>query len=127
MKVTRDVIIDLWPVYESGEASADTRAMVEEFLKDDPEFARLIREERTQTMLNPVAVALPPDHEKTTLAKTKMLLSYRNYCLVLSLVFTFAASFLRLYRAVALTAAVLALLGWLGLWINERRLRVKGF
>lgn len=126
MKVTRDVVIDLWPVYESGEASADTRAMVEEFLKEDPEFARLIREERTQTMLNPVAVALPPDHEKTTLTKTKMLLSYRTDCLIFSLVCMSAASMLRLYRGVVLTAAVLAWLGWFGLWINERRLRVKG-
>jgi hypothetical protein len=39
MKVTRDVISDLWPVYESGEASAETKALVEEFLAGDPAFA----------------------------------------------------------------------------------------
>ena len=44
MKITRDVITDLLPVYLSGEASADTKALVELFLKDDPEFAKLIEE-----------------------------------------------------------------------------------
>jgi len=44
MKVTRDVITDLWAVYESGEASADTRALVEEFLREDPEHARKLRQ-----------------------------------------------------------------------------------
>ena len=40
MKITRDVVSDLWPLYSSGEASADTRVLVDEFLRDDPEFAR---------------------------------------------------------------------------------------
>ena len=35
MKITRSVIVDLWAVYVSGEASADTRALVEEFLRGD--------------------------------------------------------------------------------------------
>lgn len=126
MKVTRDVIIDVWPVYESGEASADTRALVEEFLKDDPEFARLIREERMETMLKPEALALPPDHERATLTKAKTLLSYRTYCLLLSLTLMSAATMLRQFRAIALTAAALALLCSVGLWIGERRSRVKG-
>jgi hypothetical protein len=43
MKVTRDVVSDLWPVYEAGEASADTRALVEAFLAGDPAFAEALR------------------------------------------------------------------------------------
>lgn len=43
MNVTWNVINDLWPVYESGEASDDTRAIVEAFLAADPEFARRLR------------------------------------------------------------------------------------
>lgn len=39
MRITRDVISDLWPIYGSGEASADTRTLVEEFLRTDPDFA----------------------------------------------------------------------------------------
>lgn len=39
MNVTREVIIDLLPVYFSGEASSDTRALVEDFFRSDPQFA----------------------------------------------------------------------------------------
>ena len=41
MKITRDVIYDLLPGYFAGEVSADTRALVDEFLATDPEFARM--------------------------------------------------------------------------------------
>jgi anti-sigma factor RsiW len=43
MTVTRDVILDLWPMYEAGELSADGRTLVEQFLGDDPEFAAILR------------------------------------------------------------------------------------
>ena len=44
MHVTRDVVSDLWPLYASGEASADTRALVDAFLAGDPAFAQSLRE-----------------------------------------------------------------------------------
>ena len=43
LNVTRDVVADLWPVYEAGEATADTRALVDEFLANDPSFAQTLR------------------------------------------------------------------------------------
>jgi anti-sigma factor RsiW len=39
MQVTRDVILDLLPIYCADEATRDTRALVEEFLKQDPSLA----------------------------------------------------------------------------------------
>ncbi len=41
MKVTREVIYDLLPGYFANEASADTRALVEEYFQTDPDFARM--------------------------------------------------------------------------------------
>lgn len=41
MTVTRDVIYDLLPTYFSGDASADTRRLVEEFLATDPELKKM--------------------------------------------------------------------------------------
>ena len=41
MKITRDVIYDLLPGYFAEEVSADTRALIDEFLATDPEFARM--------------------------------------------------------------------------------------
>jgi anti-sigma factor RsiW len=43
MKVTRDVIYDLLPGYFSGEISPDTRALVDEFLRQDPEFSKMMK------------------------------------------------------------------------------------
>jgi hypothetical protein len=43
VKITRDVVSDLWPVYEAGEASSDTRTLVDEFLAQDPSFAATLR------------------------------------------------------------------------------------
>ena len=41
MEVTRDIVIDLMPLYQSGEASPDTRAAIEEFLRRDPSLAKI--------------------------------------------------------------------------------------
>lgn len=47
MKVTRDVIYDLLPAYFSGDISPDTKALVDEFLEQDPEFRRMMERFRT--------------------------------------------------------------------------------
>ena len=44
MEVTRDVILDLLPLYLANEASADTRALVKEYLEHDPDLAQLARQ-----------------------------------------------------------------------------------
>lgn len=70
MKPTRDVVVDLWPLYASGEASPDTRALVEAFIAEDSEFGdRLRREEGAG--LAPPSLALPRDHERTTLLRVQ--------------------------------------------------------
>jgi hypothetical protein len=68
MKITRPVIVDLWAVYVSGEASAETRALVEEFLRGDPELAQQLGRE---PVLPAVAAPLSPDHQARALASTK--------------------------------------------------------
>jgi hypothetical protein len=44
MAVSRDVILDLLPLYFSDEASTDSRALVQEHLEKDPELARLAQQ-----------------------------------------------------------------------------------
>jgi hypothetical protein len=68
MKIARPVIVDLWPVYVSGEASVETRALVEEFLQGDPELAQQLRRE---PVLAADAAPLSPDHEVRALALTR--------------------------------------------------------
>ncbi len=41
MNVTRNVVYDLLPSYFAGDASADTRLLVDEYFARDPEFGRM--------------------------------------------------------------------------------------
>ncbi len=85
--VTRDVIADLWPLYVSGEASPDTRTLIESFQREDPEFARILGESAT-AIPRSEAPSLPPDHELRTLARVKRKLAGPIWLLQLALVFT---------------------------------------
>jgi hypothetical protein len=88
MNVTRDVINDLWPVYAAGEASADTRALIEEFLDRDPEFAQLVRGAADKALLEHDVPKLPLDHEAQALRKTKRLLQGWDWTLFLAMLFS---------------------------------------
>jgi len=77
MNVTQNVIHDLLPVYLAGEASADTVALVEEFLRLDPDLTRTLEALRVSTPLEP-PLALRPTQEKETLNMTKKLLWWRG-------------------------------------------------
>jgi hypothetical protein len=44
MNVTRNVILDLLPLYYSDEASPDTRNLIDEHLAGDPDLARVAAE-----------------------------------------------------------------------------------
>ena len=77
MKVTQNVIHDLLPGYLAGEASAETVALVEEFLRLDPDLARTVKALRANP-LPELPVALRPTQEKETLNMTKQLLWWRG-------------------------------------------------
>jgi len=70
MNITRDVVLDLLPVYLAGEASADTRALVEEYLTRDPDLARRVRQPSTKGLGSAPATTLPLDLELRTLKRT---------------------------------------------------------
>jgi hypothetical protein len=88
MKITRDVITDLWPAYAAKEASADTRALVEEYLAGDPDLARDLRED---SPLDTTVPSLPPEHAAASLRRTRDLIHGRGWLRglrLMALVFT---------------------------------------
>ena len=98
MNVTKDVIIDLLPAYLSGEASADTRALIEEMAAGEPSVARLLeaarRDEREPALRQPIA--LPADVERESVSRTRSVLRWRGVLLALAITCTlmpFAMSF----------------------------------
>lgn len=133
MNVTREVVKDLLTVYLSGDASADTRALVEEWLRTDPELARLAREAGTLALPE----AAPPSLEKRALEATRRLLRWRMvllgtaiYVTTLPLTVTFDSSG---YRGLLIDGwperfVILGIASalWFAFWKFSRRLRVAG-
>jgi hypothetical protein len=78
MNVTRDVIIDLWPLYESGEASDATRRLVEAYLRQDEDLARLMRDSPDRAVATDLPPAPRPESELATLRRTKRLVWVRD-------------------------------------------------
>jgi hypothetical protein len=89
MTITRDVITDLLPVYESGEASRDTRVLVEEFLQRDAEFARLVKAGQAISAGPPT---LPSNSsssvEYAAVLRTRRALRRKSWTLALAVFFT---------------------------------------
>ncbi len=79
MQVTREVVKDLLPVYLAGEASSDTRRLVEDFLAREPE----LRAEFESPALPGVSPAGAV--EMAALARTRSLLGRKAWMLGLGL------------------------------------------
>jgi len=140
MKVTREVVLDLLPLYLSGEASDDSRALVVEYLAQDPELAQRLRSESSE-MFNPaVAPPLPPDLEVRSLRRARTLINLQKWlfgpsiaasALALALVIKFdhgrivAIHFLIIDYPLQIGAvALLAIAGWSAYFWVKRRLRL---
>ena len=142
MKITQNVVMDLLPVYLSGEASPDSKDLIEEFLRQDPEFASLVEKQkrefgRQQELLQPAGVP-STDHELRTLAQTRSLMERQKWSMAVALMLTtFPFSFVfsgghvtfmivrdqpLLAAASGLGAAVL----WIQYFVTRRQLRVAG-
>jgi predicted anti-sigma-YlaC factor YlaD len=99
MSISRDVITDLLPLYLAGEASAGTRALLEEYLRENPQFASTVREaaERGAALLESTAMSAPSfDQEKATLERVRRFNQRRTQLLALAFGFAlmlFAFSF----------------------------------
>ena len=74
MAVTRDVILDLLPLYLADEASEDSRALVKEHLDNDPDLAKLATRWRSRlpevapAPVNPDAQAIAYQEAKKQIA-----------------------------------------------------------
>jgi hypothetical protein len=110
MHVSREIILDLLPLYAAGEASAETRALVEEYLSLDEGLRQEVdRNALAEPLEFPTTgSSLANETELRTLRRTQRLLAWQR----------------RLY-AWALTLSVLSVSG-IG-WIQNGRLRFHFF
>ena len=88
MTVTRDVVKDLLPVSLAGDASADTRRVVEAFLQGDSELARDVEAATKGQWALPATAPPAPTAEKQTLDATRQVLRNRTSTMVTAILFT---------------------------------------
>jgi hypothetical protein len=142
MKITQNVVMDLLPLYLSGEASPDTKELIGEFQRQNPEFAKVVEAHqrefgRQRDLLEP-AGAPSADHELRTLAQTRSLMERQKWSMAVALMltafpFSFVFSGSHLTFVLVRDQPMLAALSWCGaaiLWIHyfitRRRLRTAG-
>jgi hypothetical protein len=127
MTVTRPVIIDLWPAYASGEASAETRALIEEFLRGDPDLARQLQKDPLAAIEPP---SLPPDTEMRAFTRARRRLSGYPWLLQMAILFS-SLAFARIVsdtswdvspRQFIITAAIAAVF-WIAFFVSLWRMR----
>jgi anti-sigma factor RsiW len=144
MNITRDVIDDLLPAYLYGEVSTDTRVLVEQFLEQNPEFARSVMPRKNEEdakpseLLKGTDMTLSPDHEMRTLTRTKAMLARRTWLFALALAFSLVpVSFtfdgghitwmmIRDVPRMAVTYWGVGLGFWIALVATNRKLRASG-
>jgi hypothetical protein len=140
MRVTRDVVSDLWPLYEAGEASPATRALVDEYLREDPEYADTMRHGTQLPPLEDAVDIMKPDIETRAFARTRALVRghawLRGLRLIATVLSIFAISRIIMNttwtndgaRRMFAGESVAATVAWAGyvLWLShERRKALK--
>ena len=136
MNVTKNVIADLLPLYEAGEASADTRALVEHYLKEHPEMRA---DASVDTILKAEPASRPEQEQRAALERTRSLLRWRTMLFALAIFsnltafsFTFSSSegitWLMWRDAPAMGFILLgvAAVSWLAYFRVDKQLRVSG-
>jgi hypothetical protein len=89
MKLEREVIVDLLPAYFSGEASAATCALVEEYFREHPDFEHSARRAGSSLERLHVATHAPdPEKEKLALERARLVVETRSSFLWLAIFFT---------------------------------------
>ena len=88
MEVSREVILDLIPLVLGGEASPTSRALVEEYLKQNPDLAERVRILKAEGFAPTGPSELAPDLELKSLRRTKRLLGLQRWLFGLGIALT---------------------------------------
>ena len=85
-EITRNVILDLLPLYLAEEVSDDTRVLVEEYLESDPEIAEAARSSSANTKTEDIPLPRKKEDKMETYEKAK----HRVWMWIIGLAFVFA-------------------------------------
>ena len=96
MEITRNVILDLLPMYLANEVNPETRILIEKYLETDPELALQARKQK-ESLEFPVDIPLP-------LTEEDQIKAYKKSKLQIVLVIVFLAFFLIAILGITLMA-----------------------
>ena len=134
MNITSEVITDLLPLYFSGECSADSKALVDDYFTSHPKFA----EQAKRIAHNPVPVAIPHPltdrDEMSALKRTRRRIKRRSYLMGFAIFCSLApfsfiytnGKFYWLMSESPTSAVVYLILGaalWVGYFVSKYRSR----
>jgi hypothetical protein len=130
MNISKDVIRDLLPVYVAGEASAETRVLVEESLAQDAELRAEVSELGTvPAMPQPPAPAdlgvVALKHTQRLLRKRSVLVGFCYFFTALTFAFVDRPGGVG-YKLAATACLAIAIGGWIEFLRNALRLRDSG-
>lgn len=86
MAVTREVIMDLLPLYLSDEASADSNALVKKHLQNDPELEKLATQWKDR-LPEPPPMPVNPDAQVMAYQEAKRQIANRVITLAAAIAF----------------------------------------
>ena len=92
MEVTRDVILDLLPMYLADEVSEDTRILVDSYLEKDAKLAAIAARYDEQDMGNNISVPLNEENEMEAYKEAKRSIFWRTIIIAVILA-TFTLAF----------------------------------
>lgn len=95
MEITRNVILDLLPLYVANEVSADTRILIESYLKTDPELAKVVKQLAAMEKPGDVPVPLKQDDKLKAYRKARRVIVLT--VVILAVVISFAFIILTLF------------------------------
>ncbi len=95
MKISRNVILDLLPLYIADEASPETRVLVDDYLETDPELANIAEKLSAPELIEEVPIPITKEHEMEAYQEAK--LQQRRY--IITLVAIIAVIFLFMMAA----------------------------
>ena len=130
MTISKNVIRDLLPVYVAGEASAETRTLVEVALGEDDDLRAEARDLGTvPSMPEPAAPAdlgvVALKHTQRLLRKRTVLVGFCYFCTALTFAFVDRSGGIW-YKLAATACLAISIGGWIEFLRNALRLRDSG-
>jgi len=143
MTVSREIILDLLPLYAAGEASPETCILVEEYLKRDAELRNQLDRDGMENLaaISVSATALPVDLELRSFRRTRHLLRWQRRVYGLAFALSIASLggvgyiqqgqpvfhfFFHYYPQVFVPCISLAVCCWINYFVLSWRLRSIG-